>query len=116
MPAASRLNASGDHVRLRYLGEFGLSVLPALVFPPLAIAALFSADLLAHWLGNNFIKYSPWLAVYWLVPALNTILSFQSTTLLSRPNFLRDNNLISFVQMIGCIPNSKDFLHAFLVE
>jgi O-antigen/teichoic acid export membrane protein len=100
LPAASRLNASGDHVRLRYLGEFGLSVLPALVFPPLAIAALFSADLLAHWLGNNFIKYSPWLAVYWLVPALNTILSFQSTTLLSRPNFLRDNNLISFVQTV----------------
>lgn len=98
LPAASRLNASGDHVRLRYLGEFGLSVLPALVFPPLAMAALFSGDLLVHWLGNNFIGYGPWLAVCWLIPALNTVLSFQNTTLLSRPNFLRDNNLISAIQ------------------
>lgn len=105
LPAASRLDASGDHRRLRHLGEFAVSILPAFILPPLAVIALFSSDLLTVWLGKDFTPHAAWLAIYWLVPAMNTIVSFQNSVLLSRPDYLRANNRIALTQTVlqlGC--------------
>jgi O-antigen/teichoic acid export membrane protein len=98
MPAAMRLDAAGDQERLQAIGRVITSLLPALIFPPLAILAVFSGDLLKLWLGGDFVSYAPWLAACMIVPALNTIVSFQNSTLLNRAEYLRQNNLIAFVQ------------------
>lgn len=98
MPAAMRLDAAGDHGRLQAIAGFTISVLPALIFPPIAAMAAFSGDILNLWLGPEFVRYAPWLAAFLAMPALNTIVSFQSSTLLNRPEYLRGNNRIAIVQ------------------
>ena len=98
LPAAMRLEAAGDHGRLQAIAGFTISVLPALVFPPIAAMAAFSGDVLNVWLGPEFVRYAPWLAAFLAIPALNTIVSFQSSTLLNRPEYLRGNNRIAIVQ------------------
>lgn len=100
MPAAIRLDAAGDHGRLQAIGRVTISVLPWLIFPPLAAVAAFSGDVLNLWLGPEFVRYAPWLAVFLLVPAFNTIISFQNNTLLNRPEYLRGNNRIALVQSV----------------
>ena len=98
MPAAMRLDAAGDHRRLRSIAGFTISVLPALIFPPIAATAAFSGDVLNLWLGSEFVRNAPWLAAFLTIPALNTIVSFQNSTLLNRPEYLRGNNRIAIVQ------------------
>ena len=98
LPAAMRLDAAGDHGRLQTIAGFSISVLPALIFPPIAAMAAFSGDVLNVWLGPEFVRYATWLAAFLVIPALNTIVSFQSSTLLNRPEYLRGNNRIAIVQ------------------
>lgn len=98
MPVATRLDAAGNHGRLQAIAGFTISVLPALIFPPIAAMAAFSSDVLNLWLGPEFVRYAPWLAAFLAIPALNTIVSFQSSTLLNRPEYLRGNNRIAIVQ------------------
>lgn len=98
LPAAMRLDAAGDHGRLQTIAGFTISVLPALIFPPIAAMAAFSGDVLNVWLGPEFVRYAPWLAAFLAIPALNTIVSFQSSTLLNRPEYLRGSNRIAIVQ------------------
>jgi O-antigen/teichoic acid export membrane protein len=100
MPAVMRLDADGDHGRLQTIAGFTISVLPALIFPPIAAMAAFSGDVLNLWLGPEFVRYAPWLAAFLAIPALNTIISFQSSTLLNRPEYLRGNNRIAIVQTV----------------
>lgn len=98
MPAAVRLDAAGDHGRLQLIGRLTITLLPTLIFPPLAVLAVFSGDVLGVWLGRDFLPYAPWLAACLIVPAFNTIISFQNSTLLNRLGYLRKNNLIAIVQ------------------
>lgn len=100
MPAAMRLDAAGDHERLQAIGRVLISVLPALILPPIAALAIFSGDVLNLWLGREFVPYAAWLAAYLVVPALNTLVSFQHSTLLNRPEYLRQNNRIAVVQTL----------------
>lgn len=100
MPAAMRLDAAGDHDRLQAIGRVLISVLPALILPPIAVLAVFSGDVLKLWLGPDFVPHAAWLAAYLVVPALNTLVSFQHSTLLNRPDYLRANNRIAVVQTL----------------
>lgn len=100
MPAAMRLDAAGDHDRLQAIGRVLISVLPALILPPIAVLAIFSGDVLNLWLGREFVPHAAWLAAYLVVPALNTLVSFQHSTLLNRPEYLRANNRIAVVQTV----------------
>ncbi len=100
MPAAMRLDAAGDRDRLEAIGRVLISVLPALILPPIAALAIFSGDVLNLWLGGDFVVHAPWLAAYLVVPALNTLVSFQHSTLLNRPEYLRANNRIAVVQTL----------------
>ncbi len=100
MPAAMRLDAAGDHDRLQAIGRVLISVLPTLILPPIAALAIFSGDVVNLWLGPDFVAHAPWLAAYLLVPALNTLVSFQHSTLMNRPEYLRANNRIAVVQTL----------------
>lgn len=100
MPAAMRLEAAGDHDRLQAIGRVLISVLPAIVLPPIAVLAMFSGDVLNLWLGREFVPYAAWLAAYLTIPALNTMVSFQHSALLGRPEYLRRNNWIAVVQTV----------------
>ena len=100
LPTAMRLDAAGDLGRLQTIAGFTISVLPALIFPPIAAMAAFSGDVLNVWLGPGFVRYAPWMAAFLVIPALNTIVSFQSSTLLNRPEYLRGTNRIAIVQVV----------------
>jgi O-antigen/teichoic acid export membrane protein len=99
LPISARLDASGDHVRLRALGSAGFSVVPAIAFPALVGVAVFSPELLRVWLGPDLVALWPWLALMFLVPALNIVLAFGQTTMQVRPHFLSASNRIMTVQV-----------------
>ena len=99
LPAAMRLEVSGDRGRLNALGAAAVSVLPAIVFPPIATLALFSGDILVFWLGQEFAVYAFWLALFLIIPAFNTVLSCLNSILMVRPQYLLINNKISCIQI-----------------
>jgi O-antigen/teichoic acid export membrane protein len=99
LPISARLDASGDHDRLRALGSAGFSMVPAIAFPALVGLAVFSPELLRVWLGPDLVSYWPWLAMMFAVPALNTVLTFGHTMMQVRPGFLAANNRITTVQI-----------------
>lgn len=100
LPFATRLDAAGDEARLRLLNVFGFTLLPALVFPPVVAAAALAGPTLNIWIGENFVRYAPWLALFWALPALNTIVSFQNYTLISRMAYVKASNQIAAAQVI----------------
>ncbi len=100
LPYATRLDAAGDAARLRLLNVFGFTLLPAIVFPPLAAAAALSAPTLHFWIGDNFTPFAAWLALFWALPAMNTIVSFQNYVLMSRLAYIKSSNWMSAVQVL----------------
>lgn len=100
LPYATRLDAAGDEARLRLLNVLGFTLLPTLVFPPLAVAAGLSAPLLHIWIGENLLPHALWLGLFWALPALNTIVSFQSYVLLSRMSYVKASNAVSAAQVM----------------
>lgn len=100
LPYATRLDAAGDEARLRLLNVLGFTLLPALVFPPLAAAAGLSGPLLQVWIGENLVPHALWLSLFWALPALNTIVSFQSYVLLSRMSYVKASNAVSAAQVV----------------
>lgn len=100
LPFATRLDAAGDDARLRLLNVFGFTLLPALVFPPLAAAAALAGPTLQIWIGESFVRYAPWLALFWALPALNTIVSFQNYVLMSRMAYVKASNWIAATQVL----------------
>jgi O-antigen/teichoic acid export membrane protein len=114
VPVASRLSASGDRSRLRQAGYIILSIVPAFIFPPLAALGVFSGDVLYFWLGNqSLIQNACWLTLYLLIPALNTVVSLQNSTLMNRSDYLRRNNRISAFQLLIQIIISLICIHWF---
>lgn len=97
-PVAMRLETLGDRERLQTITVFTISTLPALIIPPMVTTAGLSSEILNLWLGPDFVPYWPWFAAFWIIPALNTIISFQNSYLLIYPEYLRKNNRIAFVQ------------------
>ena len=100
LPYATRLDAAGDDARLRLLNVCGFTLLPALVFPPVAAAAALSGPMLQVWIGENFVQYAQWLALFWALPALNTIVSFQNYVLMSRMSYVKASNAASAAQVL----------------
>lgn len=98
MPTAMRLDAAGDRESVQVISQAMITLLPALIFPPIATLAIFSGDVLQLWLGGNFVPYAPWLALFLVVPAFNTVVSFQNSVLMNRPLYLRANNRIAIAQ------------------
>lgn len=113
LPYAARLDAAGDNNRIKMLLIFGLTILPALVFPPLTAAAILSQPILSVWLGPSFGSDGIWLAVFWALPALNTIVSFQSYLLMSRIHFVRASNWVSALQIVLQTAISMLFMASF---
>ena len=99
LPFATRLEAAGDTARMRMLAGFGLVLLPALTFPPLTAAALVSGPTLEVWLGHGFGRHAPWLALFWALPAINTVISFQSYVLMGRIDYIRASNRLTTLQI-----------------
>lgn len=100
LPYATRLDAAGDDTRMKLLLAFGLTLLPAIVFPPLAAVAAVSQGLLAVWIGPQFAVNGPWLAVFWALPALNTVVSFQNYVLMSRSSYMQASNRLTVAQIV----------------
>ncbi len=114
VPVASRLTASRDHDRLRKAGYVVLSIAPAFIFPPLAALGMLSGDVLFFWLGNvNLLHNAGWLTLYLLIPAINTVVSLQNSTLMNRPDYLKRNNKIAAFQLTIQITISLACLHWF---
>ena len=99
LPVSARLEESGDHGRMRTLGTAGFSMVPAIAFPGLLGAAVFSPELLRVWLGPDLVDLWPWLAVMFLVPALNIVLNVGQTMMQVRARYLQLANRISTVQI-----------------
>lgn len=91
LPLATRLHAAGDDMRLKLLSGFGFTLLPTLVLPPLAAAAVLAGPTLQLWLGEGYARHAPWLALFWALPALNTLVSFQNFVLMSRMSYVHAN-------------------------
>ena len=100
LPFATRLEAAGDTARMRMLAGFGLVLLPAITFPPLAAAALLSGPTLEVWLGHGLGRHAPWLALFWALPAINTVISFQSYVLMGRVDYIRASNRLTALQIV----------------
>jgi O-antigen/teichoic acid export membrane protein len=101
MPVAARLDERGDQGRLRAMGTAGFSFIPLIIFPTVLGGAVFSPDLLRIWLGAPLVHLWPWLAVMFLIPALNTLLSFGQTMMQVRTDFLARSNRLATVQIVG---------------
>jgi O-antigen/teichoic acid export membrane protein len=119
LPYATRLDAAGDDGRMKLLLVFGLTLLPALVFPPVAAVASVSGGLLSLWIGPAFGAHGPWLALFWVLPALNAIVSFQNYVLMSRTSYLQASNRLTLVQIVVQVVISLALLdtlsqHAFI--
>jgi O-antigen/teichoic acid export membrane protein len=99
LPVSARLDQSGDQRRLRLLGGAGFWLVPAITFPALIGAAVFSRELLQVWLGPALVHFWPWLALMFLVPLLSTFLSFGQTMMQVRSTFLAKNNRLAFGQI-----------------
>lgn len=112
LPYATRLDAAGDGARMKLLLNFGLTLLPAIVFPPLAAVAAVSPGLLSVWIGPQFAEYGPWLALFWALPALNTVVSFQNYVLMSRSSYMQASNRLTGVQILVQIVVSLALLNA----
>jgi O-antigen/teichoic acid export membrane protein len=100
LPYATRLDAAGDDGRLRLLNLFGFTLLPALVFPPLAAVAALSAPILHVWIGDNYTVHAVWMAIFWALPGMNTVVSFQNYVLMSRLDYVRASNWMSAAQVL----------------
>jgi O-antigen/teichoic acid export membrane protein len=100
LPLAARIDAAGEIGQLRTLGAAGMLLLPIIAFPPLAAAAAFAEPLLAVWLGEAFRKDGLWLALLFLVPAMNTLVGFGQQILMTRTNFVRMSNNLMIVQLV----------------
>jgi O-antigen/teichoic acid export membrane protein len=99
LPVSARLEESGDHGRIRALGTAGFSMVPAITFPGLMGAAVFAPELLRVWLGPDLVDLWPWLAVMFLVPALNIVLNVGQTMMQVRSRYLQLANRISTIQI-----------------
>ena len=100
LPLAARVDAAGETGQLRTLGAAGMLLVPIIAFPPLAAAAAFAEPLLAVWLGEAFRKDGLWLAILFLVPAMNTLVGFGQQILMTRSSYLRSNNKLMVVQLL----------------
>jgi len=100
MPLAARIDAAGESGKMRALGAAGMLLVPIIAFPPLAAAAAFAEPLLAVWLGESFRKDGLWLAILFLVPAMNTLLGFGQQILLTRSSFIRSSNQLMTLQLV----------------
>jgi hypothetical protein len=95
-----RIDTASDGVRMNLLLTCGVSLLPAVIFPPLVAVAAVSPGLLSVWVGHQFADHGKWLALFWALPALNTVVSFQNYVLISRNSYVRANNWLSFTQIL----------------
>jgi O-antigen/teichoic acid export membrane protein len=100
LPYATRMDAAGDDARMKLLLKFGLTLLPAIIFPPLVAVAAVSPGLLGVWVGPQFAANGSWLALFWALPALNTVVSFQNHVMMMRNSYLKANNRLAIAQII----------------
>ena len=100
LPLAARIDAAGQTGQLRSLGAAGMLLLPIVALPPLAAAAAFAEPVLVVWLGEDFRTDGVWLAILFLVPAMNTLVGFGQQILMTRSSFLRSNNKLMVVQLL----------------
>lgn len=100
LPFVTRLEAAGDDTRIKLLLDFCVTLLPAIIFPPLAVLAAMSNDLLSLWISPDFAVNAPWLALFWVLPAINTLVSFQNYVLISRSSYINESNRLMIVQLV----------------
>ena len=101
LPLSARLDEGGDYTRMRALGTAGFSIVPVVAFPALIGAAVFAPELLHVWLGPGLVHLWPWLALMFVVPALNALLNFGQTLMQVRADFLSRSNRLTAVQIAG---------------
>ncbi len=100
LPTSALLAVTEDTNRLALLGRHSI-VLPASMFlPPLLAIALFSKDILTHWVGTELARQWPWMAVMLIVPATSLILAPSHTALLVRPHFVKQTNRLLLYQSL----------------
>ena len=99
LPAAARLDHSGNEAGLRRLTEAGLVGVSLVSLPFIFGGVAFSAALLHIWAGPQFSALWVWQSLMFAVPLLNVFFSFGSATLLARPAIVARFNFIIAIQI-----------------
>jgi O-antigen/teichoic acid export membrane protein len=98
LPVAARLESRGES--LQTLGETGLLVTAIAGIPVSAAGMTFSEPLLSLWVGDEYSRFWAWQSLMFVVPILNTIISFGGAALLVRPHVTRKLNLLYVAQAV----------------
>lgn len=100
LPVATRIETLDDAARsMQRLGHVGLLIVASVALPPLCASAVFAEPILRLWIGPGLSENWPWLAAFFVVPALNTLISFGSTALMARPHAIVNFNRLVAVQI-----------------
>lgn len=100
LPISAHIDERTDVRRLQLLGRNGLVLPAAIVVPILVVVALFSEDILRIWVGSQHSSEWLWLALSLVVPAVSVMLGAGQTALMVRPDFLRLNTQLLYLQVL----------------
>lgn len=100
LPISAHIDERTDVRRLQLLGRNGLVLPAAIVVPILVVVALFSEDILRIWVGSQHSSEWLWLALSLVVPAVSVMLGAGQTALMVRPDFLRLNTHLLYLQVL----------------
>jgi len=95
--ARSEIRSQAAHVeRVVYSGTMLAAVL---VFPVATAVAVLSRDVLAAWLGQDFVHFAPWLALAMSWPAMISCTAVGNSMVIADPRAVRQLVRISVVQI-----------------
>lgn len=96
-PTGARLQGARDTTRLRELGKAGIWLVPFVALPLLTGMAVHAEFILAVWIGLEYARYAPWLAVAFITPTLFIALQFGQNALQADPEFVRAANRLAAI-------------------
>jgi O-antigen/teichoic acid export membrane protein len=99
LPFASRSEARAQSGQLERVVYSGTMIAAVLVFPVATAIALLSRDVLAAWLGRDFVHLAPWLALAMAWPAIIGLTAIGNSTVIANPAAVARLNRISLVQI-----------------
>lgn len=114
IPVSARFVGAGDTERVRRIGATSFWLVPLLIFPPLLGAMLLSKPILVIWVGEEFGRYWPWLALMLLVPTLQGLLTIGQAAMSIHPEFIRRANRVAISGVL--IQYIFSFSFVFLLE
>jgi O-antigen/teichoic acid export membrane protein len=107
-PVAVRLESMVDDKNISRLGRLGLQLMATIIASFLGALVSMSEPILRLWLGASVAPYWKWQAVYFIVPALSSLVGLGGSALLARKHAIEKMNRIgalylSLVLLVGIV-------------